>query len=139
MEFVTSNLIWIGLAAVSGIALLLPMFKTGGSNSVTPTEAVLLINRQHALIVDVREPAEFETGHIPESRNLPLSQLEAKLGELGKNRSKPVVVICESGARSARAVATLRKEGFEQALNLAGGLKAWRDGGQPLVKEGKSA
>lgn len=139
MEFVTNNLIWIALALASGAALFFPTFRSGGGNSVTPTEAVLLINRQHAAIVDVREESEFQTGHIPESRLFPLAQLEQRVGELSRFKSKPVVVVCESGARSGRAVATLRKAGFEQACNLSGGLKAWRDAGQPLVKGSKSA
>lgn len=134
MEFVTNNIIWIALALASGTALFLPMFKGRGGNTVSPTEAVILINRQHAAIVDVREPSEFEAGHIPEARHIPLEQLSERIGELGRFKSKPVVVVCENGIRSGKAVATLRKEGFEQAFNLAGGLKAWRDAGQLLVK-----
>lgn len=136
MEFVTENLIWIALALASGTALLFPTFGRRGGG-VSPAEALLLINRQHAAIVDVREQSEFESGHLPESRFIPLAQIEQRLDELSRFKNKPVVVVCASGGRSARAVAMLRKAGFEQAVNLSGGLKAWQDSGQPLVKGSK--
>jgi sulfur dioxygenase len=77
-------------------------------------------------LVDVREPSEFEggLGHIAGSRLLPLGELQARIAELASDR--PVVTICRSGARSARAAGMLGKAGFEQVANLAGGLLRWR-------------
>ncbi len=81
-------------------------------------------------VLDVREPVEFSgaLGHIPGAVPIPLGELDARLGELARDR--PVVAVCRSGARSARAVALLQKAGFAEVANLAGGMLRWRvDGG----------
>lgn len=132
MDFVTHNIIWIVLAAVSGGMLVYPMLSGAVSNSLSPAQAVLLINRQNGLVLDVRSEEEYQTSFIAGSRNIVLSDLEKRSAELAKFRSKPVVVVCASGNRSAKAVGVLRKAGFEQVFNLEGGLNAWRDAGQPV-------
>ena len=77
-------------------------------------------------IVDVREPDEFAgpLGHIEGARSLPLGDLEKRAGELTKER--PIVTVCRAGARSAQAAAILRKAGFGNVANLAGGMLRWR-------------
>lgn len=132
MDFVTHNIIWIVLAAVSGGMLVYPMLSGAVSNSLSPAQAVLLINRQNGLVLDVRSEEEYQTSFIAGSRNIVLGDLEKRSAELAKFRSKPVVVVCASGNRSAKAVGVLRKAGFEQVFNLEGGLNAWRDAGQPV-------
>jgi len=88
--------------------------------------------RTHAIqVVDVREPAEFSDalGHIPGARLLPLSELSTHHADL--DRSRPVVTVCRSGARSAQATVLLQKAGFTQVANLAGGMLRWRAEGLP--------
>jgi rhodanese-related sulfurtransferase len=82
----------------------------------------------------VCEPDEFARGHVIGAKNLPLGQLEAKLGQFVKNKSTPVVMVCQVGARSARAAATAQKLGYEKAQSLAGGLKAWQAASLPIEK-----
>ena len=84
-------------------------------------------------VVDVREPAEFDgpLGHIAQARPIPLGELDARLGELAKER--PVVTVCRSGARSAQAATLLQKAGFTEVANLAGGMLRWRANGHPVV------
>ena len=142
MEFIQHNALLIGLALGSGMMLLIPMFKksAGGVPSVTPAEAVTLINRSHALVLDVRDDAEFAGGHIADALHIPLADLESRLAELKKYKSKPVVVNCQRGARSAKACEILRKAEFSQLHNLQGGLDAWQQAKLPLVKTpGKAA
>jgi rhodanese-related sulfurtransferase len=133
MEFVTQNIFLIIILLVSGGALLLPMLSNSGGASVTPTQAVMLMNRQHAIVVDIREEAELASGQIVSSLHIPLTNLAERCGELGKNKSKPLILVCASGTRSGKGAEILRKAGFEQVFVLNGGIKSWVDGGQTLV------
>lgn len=87
-----------------------------------PQKAWELID-QGALIIDVRTPQEFQSGHLRGAKLIPISQLSARLSELGNNKSRPVVLYCESGGRSARGEKILRANGFEQVVN-GGGYRA---------------
>ena len=136
MEFISHNALLIGLAIGSGFMLLLPMFKksAGGVPNITPAEAVTLINRSNALVLDVRDDAEFASGHITDAKHIPVSALESRIGELSKYKNKAIVVNCQRGARAAKACDILRKAEFAQVHNLQGGLNAWQDAKLPTVK-----
>ena len=82
-------------------------------------------------MLDVREPEEYEHGHVLGAINLPQADLASRLEELP--RACPLALICRSGARSLRAAQFLRQVGFEQVLNVQGGTEAWRAAGKPLV------
>ena len=134
MEFINQNVLLIGLVVMSGGALLWQMFGGAGGSAVNPAEATLLINREDAHIVDVRETDEFAKGHLPDARHIPLSKLADRASEIEKFKGKPVIVCCASGMRSSRACGQLRKLGFENVHNLAGGLDAWVGAGYPIKK-----
>jgi rhodanese-related sulfurtransferase len=135
LKFVTENIFLVAVAFVSGAMLIWPALRRGaGGAAVSIQEATLLINRQDALVLDVREPAEFEKGRVIGARNVPLSQLEGRAGELEKYKAKPVIVICASGNRSRSALGSLRRLGFQQVFELAGGVAAWQQAGLPLEK-----
>lgn len=133
--FLKDNLMWLGLAAFSGGLFLWQTWRAHGSGSVSPLQATLLINREDALVLDVREPAEYAGGHIPHSRHIPLAQLEQRLPELEKFKGRPVIVGCASGNRSAAACSRLRRAGFERVYNLSGGIAAWDQAGLPITKK----
>lgn len=135
MDFIQQNLMWVGLAAVSGGMLLWQTFNGAGGSNISANDATLLINRQDALIVDVRETAEWSSGHIPNARHIALGQLGKHLSEIEKFKEKPVIVVCASGNRSGSACGTLKKAGFQQVFNLAGGVRSWRDAGLPMTKK----
>ena len=136
MEFFKENVLLIGLALGSGIMLLLPSFKkgAGGVPNLGTTEAINLINRSHALVLDVREDAEFASGHIVDAKHIPLAKLAERLNELSKYKDKPILVNCQRGMRSAKACEILRKAEFKQVNNLQGGLDAWLAAKLPIVK-----
>lgn len=136
MEFIKSNALLIGLALGSAIMLLLPMFKksAGGVPNVTAAEAVTLINRANALVLDVRDEAEFASGHIAEATHIPVDNLAERLNELKKYKNKAILVNCQRGMRSAKACDILRKAEFTQVHNLQGGLNAWLEAKLPVVK-----
>ena len=86
---------------------------------------------QEVALVDVREPFEFEIARIPNSQLIPLGSIPERLTEIP--RTKTTVVMCKTGVRSARAIAFLRGEGFENLVNLEGGLDAWREEVDPTL------
>ncbi len=133
MKFIQENILLIAVALVSGAMLLWPYLRrTTGGPSVNPSEATRLMNREDALVVDVREPGEYGAGHILGARNVPLSRIDGT--PVAKNKDKPVIVYCDSGNRSSKAAAALRRQGFARAVNLAGGLAAWQQAGLPVEK-----
>ncbi len=135
MNFLIENWMLISVALTSGGLLLWPVMAGGArAGSLSPAEAVRLINREKAVVIDVGEPQEFAAGHVIGSRNVPFGQLEDKLAGLVKNKATPVIMVCPVGARAARAAGLARKLGFEQARSIAGGLKAWKDASLPVEK-----
>ncbi|MCX7960748.1 MAG: rhodanese-like domain-containing protein [Burkholderiales bacterium] len=126
----------IALAFVSGAMLIWPWVRraAAGGASVGTLEATQLINREDALVLDVRTPEEFARGHILGARNIPLDELERRAEDLARYKARPVIVACASGNRSLGAIATLRRLGFERVYNLAGGYAAWQQAGLPVEK-----
>jgi rhodanese-related sulfurtransferase len=136
VEFLKNNVLLIGLALGSGVMLLLPLLKkgAGGVPNVAADEAVTLINRSNALVLDVRDAAEFASGHIADAKHIPLAELAERLPELQKYKNKTILVNCQRGMRSAQACAILRKAEFTQVNNLEGGINAWLAAKLPVVK-----
>jgi len=122
-------------ALVSGGMLLWPLLRrsTGGP-WVDTARAIQLINREDALVVDVRDPNEFAAGHVLGAKNLPLARLAAPGADLAKRKDRPVIVYCDGGERAAKAAAALKKQGFTRVANLSGGISAWQQAGLPVEK-----
>lgn len=133
MDFLLQNWMLVLVAVVSGGMLLWPVIGGGGAGKITVNEAVQLINREKAVLIDVCEPAEYAAAHAAGARSAPLGSLETSKA-LPSNKALPVVVVCQTGARASRAAAILRKLGYENAKVLAGGLAAWREANMPIEK-----
>jgi len=141
-DFLVANWYLFVLAIGSGAMLLWPKISAGGGAGlgggarVSPNDAVMLINREKAVLIDVSDPAEYAALHATGSRSVPFANLESKdvPKELPKNKALPIVVVCPTGSRASRAVAALQKLGFENAKALAGGLAAWRAANLPVEK-----
>ncbi|HKY01338.1 MAG TPA: rhodanese-like domain-containing protein [Burkholderiales bacterium] len=134
MKFLIDNIHWVGLALISGGMLVWPALRRGGGSSVSSLNATLMMNKQDAVVVDVRDPEAYAAGHILNARNIPLKDLQARAEELQKYKKKPVILVCEKGMRSGAGATLLKKLGYEGALSLEGGLAAWRDAGLPTAK-----
>ena len=135
MSFLIENWTLLAVALVSGGMLMWPAITGGkGIGAISATDAVQLINREKAVIVDVCDAEEFKAGHIAGAKSLPLGNLESGLPGLVKNKATPVILVCASGMRSKRAVAVAKKLGYENAHSLAGGLSAWRAASLPVEK-----
>ena len=136
MSFVENNWMLILVFVLSGSMLIWPLFQRRFSTvkDVGTTEVTLLINRQNAVLLDVREPKEYEGGRLPNAIHIPLSQLEGRAQELAKFSSRPVIAYCATGRRSRMATSALTRAGFKEIYNLHGGLQAWKKDSLPLEK-----
>jgi rhodanese-related sulfurtransferase len=135
LEFLQKNILLVAAAVGSGAMLLWPLVRGGGGGSAVNTlQATQLINRENALVLDVREPAAYAAGHILGAKNLPLGELEKRIEELDKHKKKPVIVACDTGTTSTRAVKVLKARGFENVVNLSGGFRAWLQASLPMEK-----
>ena len=135
MNFLLDNWVLVLVAVSSGAMLLWPgVSESLQSGGLSPSAAVLLMNRERAVVVDVCEVEEFKAGHVAGARNIPFADLERRLPEVVKNKALPVILMCATGARAKRAVATAQKLGYDKAQALSGGLGAWREANLPLEK-----
>jgi len=126
------NLVLIAVAIGSGLLLIWPALAKGGAGgAISTTQAVIMMNQQHAVLVDVRPIDLFNAGHIAQARSLPATDLAQKATSLPKN--KPLIIICELGKSAVKAAAELKKLGFADVSVLDGGLKAWGEAGLPIT------
>jgi rhodanese-related sulfurtransferase len=130
------NMVLLGLALASGGMLLWPLVSRPfrASHEVGVFDAVQLINRRDALVLDVRASGEYAAGHIANARHIQEAQLADRIKELEKFRSRPIIVSCGTGSRAPGVAATLRKQGFPEAFALRGGIAAWQQASLPLEK-----
>lgn len=127
-----SNRIFWALAAVIGTVMLVQQLQASQGVDVKQAQQM---NRQGALLLDVREPAEYAAIHTPNAKLLPLGEVNQRLKELDTYKDKPIVVICRSGRRSAQAVALLQEAGFTQVSNVQGGIQAWEQAGLEVIRQ----
>jgi rhodanese-related sulfurtransferase len=130
------NMLLFGSVILSGGMLIWPLvgrFMRPGQE-VGPIEAVQLINRRDAVVLDVRDAAEYKSGHINNARHLPEGELDSRMKELEKIKSKPIIVSCGRGNRSMNVANRLRKLGYPEVFSLRGGIAAWQQANMPLEK-----
>lgn len=126
-----TKILW-GAVALLGVALLSQQLSA--VQGVDVKQAQSMVSNQGALLLDVREPAEYAAIHAPNAKLIPLGEVGLRLKEIEAYKDKPVAVICRSGRRSAKAVALLQEAGFTQASNVQGGIQAWEQAGLEVVK-----
>jgi rhodanese-related sulfurtransferase len=102
---------------------------------ITPADAASRMATENLALIDVREPYEWEAGHVPESTHIDMATLGQRLAEVPEDR--PVAFICLSGARSGVVATTLKARGYD-AYNVAGGFRDWYEAGLPTEPEGAS-
>ena len=133
MNFISDNLFLLSIAIISGGALLLPSLQRRGAR-LSQLQATQYMNQGKTLVLDVRSAEEFATGRLPNSKNIPLKELESRIKEIEKSKAHVVIAVCASGVRSSSAVSILNKAGFEKTFSLDGGVAAWQSQGLPTVK-----
>lgn len=135
MKFLLDNWFLVTLALGSGAMIFIPALRgKGAAAGISPSAAVTMINREKAQVVDICDKAEFDAGHLPGAKHIPLAELEAKLATSVKNKTNPLILVCASGLRSAKAQAIAQKLGYEKAFSLQGGVAAWKAANYPIEK-----
>ena len=134
VNFLIENWYLILLALGSGAMLMMPAMKNVGGGTLSPANAVALINREKAVVVDVSEPDAFAAGHVTGAKNIPLAQLEERLPGAVKNKALPLILVCASGKRAQSAVAVAQKLGYTNVQAVSGGMKGWRAAEMPVKK-----
>jgi rhodanese-related sulfurtransferase len=138
MQFVQNNWPLILVMLVSGGMLIWPLVqkRLGPVREIGVMQATELINRQNAVMLDVRETKDYQGGRVLNALHIPLSELARRGSELGKYAGRPVIAYCDRGNQSRAAVSTLSKMGFADVHCLRGGVRAWSEAGLPLSKDG---
>ncbi len=127
-----NNLILIAVAIVSGLMLLWPMIqRQRGGAAIGTTQAVQMMNNQQATLVDIRPDSAYSTGHIPQSKHIPSSEIAQKTGSLAKD--KPLILVCDRGVTAVGAAVKFRAQGFTSVFTLEGGINAWTQAGLPIT------
>ncbi len=132
-EFIGNHLALAGAFAVLLVALLVTENKRGGL-SVSTQQATQLINREQAIVLDLRSQSEYNAGHIVGARNIPYTSLSSHLADLEKYKEKPVILVCKMGQHSSAAGKVLMKSGFTQVKRMSGGMAEWANTNLPVVK-----
>jgi rhodanese-related sulfurtransferase len=135
VDFIRNNLLLFVVAFASGAMLLWPLVRrSSGGPWVSAAQATQLINREDALVLDVRDAGEYAGGHILGAKSLPLARVESGAGEVAKKKDATLIVYCDSGDRAGKAAGALKKLGYSKVVNLSGGLGAWKQAGLPVEK-----
>lgn len=132
-EFIGNHPFLVGLFIIL-LALFIRTEMSRGGQALSPQELVNLVNRERALVLDVRDQKEFQAGHIVDAKNIPHTVLERRMNELDKHKEKPIAVVCKMGQHAGAAGTQLRKAGFSNVARLRGGMAEWRNQGLPVVK-----
>ena len=130
------NMVLLGTVLITGGMLVWPLIGRlmRPGREVGPVEAVQLINRRDAVVLDLRDATEYKAGHITNARHLPEGEIDSRMKELEKLKSKPIIVSCARGNRSINAANRLRALGFGEVFSLRGGIAAWQQANMPLEK-----
>lgn len=130
-EFAVNH--WLLVSAFIAVLGLLIANLLSSAGGMSVQEAVILINREGAAIVDIRPSAEFAAGHIIDALNIPLAEIKGASDKLKKYKSKPILVYCGGGSLASRAVRELKQLGCERVYALKGGIGAWRADNLPVT------
>ena len=137
MDFLFENIFLVGLIIISGVLLFFPKVLSRDNKVLGSKEVTLLINREPAMLVDVRSEADFRAGHITNAINIPLDQIEVQINKITSNSKKNIIVYCQKGVRSAQAFRLLNKLGLPKLFTIEGGLDAWLKNNLPIIEENK--
>ena len=132
-EFIGNHYILVGVFVLLLAAFIINERRQGGA-SVTPSSLVNLINRESAVVVDIREIKEYNAGHIAGAISMPFTGIDARVGELESSKDKPIVLVCRMGQHAGAVGRKLRAKGFEDIRRLSGGMAEWSASNLPVVR-----
>lgn len=130
MKKISDKLFWVAAIALGAFFV---SQQLSANNGIDAKQA-LSMTQQGALLLDVRQPEEFSAIHAPNAQLIPLGELPSRMPEIAAYKDKPIVVICRSGRRSAKAVDLLKEAGYSNVSNIAGGIQGWESDGLEVVR-----
>lgn len=134
LEFLTQQ--WMLALALMVVVTLLVLHEARKSGpSVSPQQAINLINAEEGVFVDLRDSADYKAGHIVESQHIPAAKLAARMAELEKYRDRPVVLVCKMGQQSGAAGKQLKAAGFSRVYKMTGGMMEWSNLQLPVISK----
>ena len=126
---------WILVAALLAVVGMLVLHETRKSGpSLSPQQAINLVNAEQGVFLDLRDGADFKRGHIVDALHIPLAKLAERAPELEKYKDRPVVLVCKMGQQSGAAGKQLKTRGFARVYKMSGGMMEWSNLQLPLVK-----
>ncbi len=134
IEFIGNHPILSGMWVVT-LGAIIVYHARAASRAVDPQQAVMLINREGAVVVDVRDRKEFDQGHIAGAINIPLVKLKQRMAELNKHKDKPKLVVCKLGQQSGAAIKSIEEAGHGNVVKLSGGISEWSARSFPLIQK----
>jgi rhodanese-related sulfurtransferase len=135
IEFIGNHITLFIALAVASALLVQNLLAGSGAGYIDTARVTELINRDDAVVVDVRPMADFAGGHIINALNIPIGSFKNQITQLEKHRSRPIIITCRSGVQSSAAYKALRKEGFEQVYELRGGMLSWQGANLPVSRK----
>lgn len=108
--------------------------KLLGFKDLPPNDVIQKMNRDDAIVIDVRDQGEFDRGHILNAINIPFGVLESRMNEIQEHKDKPVIIACRTGQNSAKACMQLKQQGFNDIHKLGGGMMAWTNASLPTAE-----
>ena len=134
--FFSDNLfLFLALFTVIAAIIMSELQRKMGGKTLSPSEVTHYINKEEALVLDIRDKSDFKKGHIANAKNITSANLENRIGELEKFKSKPIIVCCNTGQQTVAASKILHKQGFEAIYRLSGGMQAWRSENMPVISK----
>jgi len=136
LQFAQNHIALSSAWVVVAVLLVSLQFRlmAGAPKSVATQMLTNMVNRENAVVVDIRGQAEFNKGHIYGAINIPMSKLKDSLKDLEKYKNKPIIMVCANGITVSSACNILKKSGIEQVHKLAGGMNSWIGDNLPVVK-----
>ena len=134
IEFLLHQWLWVA-ALLTCVMLLIFHESRRAGKTLTPQQLSALVNREEALVVDLRDPKEYQAGHIVDAINIPYNKVPERIGELESHKDRPIVLVCKLGQNSSAVGKQLAAKGFDKVHRLQGGISEWRANQMPLVKQ----
>lgn len=134
-EFISNHMILVSVFVILLVVLIRTLITdiTQKGMNISTSEATQMINREDAVIIDIRDKAEFEDGHIINAINIPFNSIKEQTAQIAKHKSAPIIICCRSGLNASSAVAPIKAAGAERVYRLKGGIDAWRSASLPLT------
>jgi len=135
LDFSLNDYLLIFIIITSGLLLLFPKALSGGVKIINVKDAVLLMNRESCVIIDVRNEEKFKIGHIPNAINIPYEKLPEMIDKLKKYSKQTILVYCGSGNSSGKAMKLLNQKDFELVIIIEGGFNEWVKSQLPISQK----